>query len=443
MTLPARWAERAFRSGLRRIEGGSLRLVTPDSTYVFEPFDPGASSSSRRDPRPDHVAVHAARAPGHEQLRAGLVVRDRRFFVRAMVGGDIGIGESYMDGDWDSPDLVTLIRLMLRNLRVVEDGGGLLRRITRAAGAVARRLRDNSLAASRRHIRHHYDLGNEFFRLFLDHNLAYSCGYFESPDDSLELAQEQKFERICRKLALDRNDHVLEIGGGWGGLAIWMALHHGCRVTTTTISDDQYRFASDWVARLGEAGSRVEVIRKDYRELAGRFDKIVSVEMFEAVGLKYYDAYFEAVNRLLQPEGAMLLQTITLDEQWFRHYHGRPDWIEKYIFPGGELASLQAIAGSLARTTTMSIYHAENIGTHYARTIHAWRDRFRSHLDRVRALGFDDRFIRMWDLYFAYCEAAFLERHAGDFQLLLTKNYSRATMFNEPWADVGEENAVA
>ncbi len=221
-----------------------------------------------------------------------------------------------------------------------------------------------------------------------------------------------------------------------------MATRYGCHVTTTTISEAQYRHARDWASRLGEAGSRIDVVLKDYRELTGRFDKIVSVEMFEAVGLKHYDDYFGAANRLLEPDGTMLLQTITLDEQWFREYQRRPDWIEKYIFPGGQLASVAEIVRSLSRATTMSVYHAENIGTHYARTIHLWRERFHRHLDRVRALGFDERFIRMWDLYLAYCEAAFLERHAGDFQLLLTKNYNAATLFNEPWAD-SAENAVA
>ena len=418
-----RWARGAFVRGLGHVTGGALSLVTPQATQVF-----GAASD----------------------VNGTLVVRDDRFFARAVATGDIGIGEAYMDGDWDSPDLVALIRLMLRNLRIVEDGGGMVRLATRTAGAIARRLRDNSLTGSREHIQRHYDLGNDFFRLFLDTNLVYSCGFFESPDDSLERAQERKFDRICRKLALEPGDRVLEIGSGWGGFAVWMATRHGCHVTTTTISQAQHRHAREWASRLGDAGSRIDVVLKDYRELTGRFDKIVSIEMFEAVGLKHYDDYFGAANRLLEPDGTMLLQTITLDEQWFREYQRRPDWIEKYIFPGGQLASVAEIIRSLSRATTMSLYHAENIGTHYARTLHLWRERFHRHLDRVRAQGFDDRFIRMWDLYLAYCEAAFLERHAGDFQLLLTKNYNAGTLFNEPWGESAaeggvepEENAVA
>ena len=412
-----RWSRAAFLKGLGHVTGGSLSLVAPAGTQVFG-------------------------TPG--DVNGTLVVHRERFFARAVATGDIGIGEAYMDGDWDSPDLVALIRVMLRNLRIVEDGGGMVRLATRAVNAMARRLRDNSLTGSRAHIRRHYDLGNDFFRLFLDANLVYSCGFFNSPDDSLEAAQEQKFDRICRKLALEPGDRVLEIGSGWGGFAVWMATRHGCHVTTTTISDAQYRHAREWASRIGDAGSRINVVLKDYRELTGRFDKIVSIEMFEAVGLKHYDDYFGTVDRLLEPDGAMLLQTITLDEQWFREYRRRPDWIETYIFPGGQLASVAEIIKSLSRATAMSVYHAENIGTHYARTIHLWRERFHHHLDRVRGLGFDERFVRMWDLYLAYCEAVFLERHAGDFQLLLTKNYSAATLFNEPWADrAADENAVA
>jgi cyclopropane-fatty-acyl-phospholipid synthase len=215
---------------------------------------------------------------------------------------------------------------------------------------------------------------------------------------------------------------------------VWAATRYGCHVTTTTISDEQYRHARAWQSTLGEASTRIQVLRADYRTLTGQFDKVVSLEMFEAVGLRHYDEYFAAIDRLLAPDGAMLLQTITVDDQWFPRYRAEPDWIEKYIFPGGELAAVGAILQSLARTTTLSMYHAENFGTHYARTLQAWRTRFHQHLDQVRALGFDDRFIRMWEFYLAICEAAFLERHTGVFQMLLVKNGSPRTLFNEPWA---------
>jgi cyclopropane-fatty-acyl-phospholipid synthase len=428
-------ARSVFCGGLGAIRGGSLRLDCPGRTYQF-----GGSERGR-------VRRLDARWPSPDDLSATLQVRDERVFRRAVTGGDVGLGESYMDGDWTSPDLVTLARLMLRNVALVDSPGGGLRALCRALGGVARRLRDNTLAGSRRHIRQHYDLGNDFFRLFLDEHLMYSCACYEAPDDTLERAQERKLDRICRALDLGPADHVLEIGTGWGGFAVWAATRYGSRVTTTTISEAQYRHAREWAARLGEAGSRIEVLQLDYRELPGRaprrFDKIVSLEMFEAVGLAHYDEYFAVVDRLLVPHGAMLLQAITIDDQRFGPYRRRPDWLERYIFPGGEVTSVGAILGSMARATAMSLYYAENIGMHYARTLHAWRDRFHRNLDRVRALGFDDRFIRMWDLYLASCEAAFLERHVGDFQLLLTKNHSAASMFNEPWARLQRESAVA
>ena len=409
--MMTQWPKTAFLASLRGLRDGTLTLQCRGTVHRFG---------------------------GSDDLDATLIVHDERFFRRALTGSDIGIGESFMDGDWTTPDLVPLARLMLRNRRVLDGQSKIIGALHRWWGAIARRLRDNSLAGSRRHIHRHYDLGNDFFRLFLDTELLmYSCGYFESAADSLETAQTRKVDRICRRLRLTPSDHVLEIGSGWGGFAVRAATHYGCRVTTTTISDEQFRHVCEWRSRLGEAGSRIDVLRADYRELTGQFDKVVSIEMFEAVGLKRYDEYFAAADRLLAPDGAMLLQTITLDDQWFPKYQGTPDWIEKYIFPGGELASVGEVLRSLARTTSLSMYHAENFGTHYARTLHAWRVRFHHSLAAVRALGFDARFIRMWDLYLACCEAAFLERHAGLFQVLLVKNHVRRARFNEPWSDTG------
>jgi cyclopropane-fatty-acyl-phospholipid synthase len=417
MSMVTEWAKTGFLSGLGGIKGGALTVACPDRTYRF-----GADG----------------------ELNATLTVHDERFFLRALTGSDIGIGESFMDGDWTTPDLVPLARLMLRNRRVLDAQGRILGALHQWAGGIARRLRDNSLTGSRRHIHRHYDLGNDFFRLFLDADLLmYSCGYFESDTDSLERSQAQKVDRICRALKLSPTDHVLEIGSGWGGFAVWASTRYGCRVTTTTISDEQYRHVRAWRSTIGEAGSRIDVLRTDYRELTGRFDKVVSIEMFEAVGLNHYDDYFTAVDRLLAPGGMMFLQTITVDDQWFPKYHGTPDWIEKYIFPGGELASVGEMLTSLARATSLSMYHAENCGTHYARTLRAWRVRFHQNLARVRALGFDDRFIRMWDLYLASCEAAFLERHTGLFQLLLLKHGAQRVLFNEPWSDTASAPRAA
>jgi cyclopropane-fatty-acyl-phospholipid synthase len=403
-----------FLKGLTGVRGGTLTLVA-DRSHVF----------GERD----------------GDLHGALAITSDRFFTRALADGDIGFGESYMDGEWTSPDLVALIRLMLRNMALVEESGGPVRAVNSAVRLVARRLRDNSVRGSRQHIRRHYDLGNDFFRLFLDaKHMMYSCAFYRTPHDTLEKAQEQKLDQIARKLDLSEDDHLLEIGSGWGGFAVWVAARFGCRVTTTTISEAQYRHAKDWVHRAG-LDSRVHVLQQDYRTLTGTFDKIVSIEMFEAVGLNHYDDYFAAVDRLLAPDGVMLLQAITVNDQYFPRYHRSADWIEKYIFPGGELASVGEILKTLARTTSVQMYHAENIGAHYARTLHTWRERFRSRLDEVRGLGFDERFIRMWDLYLAYCEAAFLERHAGDFQLLLVKNGTSRALFNEPWERIGVQES--
>lgn len=400
---------------LEKLESGFLELVCPEATYSFG--NPGAS------------------------LKAILAVHNERFFQRALFGGDIGMGESYMDGDWSSPDLVAVVRLAVRNLNTLESENKLLSALSRISDTLFHRRNNNTLRGSRRNIGHHYDLGNDFYQTFLDENMAYSCAYYDSPDDSLEDAQIQKFDRICRKLRLSPADHVLEIGTGWGGFAVYAASQYGCQITTTTISRQQFEYAAEWFRELGLdreiAGQpkQIELLFEDYRRLQGSFDKIVSIEMFEAVGFRHYDDYFRAVDRLLKPNGTMLLQTITINEQTFKTYLKRCDWIQKYIFPGAELGSVSEILRSLARCTKMSLFHAEDIGSHYAQTLKTWRERFLECLTDVRACGFDERFIHMWEYYFAYCEGAFRERHIGDFQLLLTKNLNSKPLMDEPWSD--------
>jgi cyclopropane-fatty-acyl-phospholipid synthase len=366
-------------------------------------------------------------------LEARLVVHDERFFVRALTGGDAGIGEAYVDGDWSTPDLVALVRLAVRNLDALDGRNRLFSAVAWAAGALRHRLRANTVRGSRRNIHAHYDLGNDFFRLFLDPaTLAYSCARYLTPDDTLEQAQVQKLEAIGRKLDLGPGDRVLEIGTGWGGFAVHAASRWGCHVTTTTISAEQHAYAADWIARAGVA-DRVELLFDDYRDLTGRYDAIVSIEMFEAVGLRFYDDFFGACDRLLAPDGAMLLQTITMNDQTYPAYRRRTDWIQQRVFPGSELASLAEIARSLGRATRLTLHHAENIGAHYARTLHEWRTRFHANADEVARLGYGERFIRTWDYYLAYCEGAFLERHIGDYQLLLAKTYARRPLLGEPW----------
>lgn len=391
------------------MHSGFLEIVCPDRTYSFG--DPEAA------------------------LRGILVMHDERTFARTLFGGEIGFGEAYMDGDWSSPDPVAVLRLVMRNLALFEEENRAFSMASRWWNRLRHRRRRNSPAGSRQNISAHYDLGNEFYRLFLDSNMAYSCGYFHTPVDSLEQAQVHKFERICRKLRIEPRDHVLEIGTGWGGFTAYAATHYGCRITTTTISRRQHDYAAEWFRRLGDAGSRIELLNEDYRDLHGRYDKIVSIEMFEAVGLEYYDEFFSACDRLLGRDGTMLLQTITIPEQRVAFYRKRSDWIQKYIFPGAELASVSEILSSLARVTRLSLLHAEDIGAHYARTLNFWRQRFLAALPDVRALGFDDRFIRMWDYYLVACQAAFRERTISDFQLVLTKNMNRRALLDEPWSE--------
>lgn len=398
---------------LEKLQNGNLELVCPQENYNF--------------------GLQA----GHENsLRAVIAVHDERFFERALFGGDIGLGESYMQGEWSSPDLIPVIRLAIRNLSQLEKRNRFFSLLSRMANIAQHRLRENSITGSRKNIRHHYDLSNEFYKLFLDPSMAYSCAYFEREDDTLAQAQLQKFERICRKLRLSPEDHLLEIGTGWGGFSVHAATRYGCRITTTTISREQHDYAAAWFSEMGlSRGShpQVRLLFEDYRRLEGKYDKIASIEMFEAVGLKQYDHYFGACDRLLERHGTMLLQTINMNEHTFSSYVRSCDWIQKHIFPGAELASLIEIQRSLQRCTSLALYNAQDIGSHYAQTLKLWRSAFLNHLTEVREIGFDEIFIRMWDYYLAYCEGAFRERHIGDFQLLLTKKLNAVPLMDEPW----------
>jgi len=393
-----RWAERIFLSALSEVRHGLLTVRLPDATRTFG----------------DGI--------GHA---ATLVIHDRRFFARALAGGEIGLGDAYMDGLWSTPDLVSLSRLMLANREVLAKLPAIVSWAPSLLATLAHWRRDNSRRGSRQNIHEHYDLGNEFFQLFLDPNLMYSCAVYESPGDSLAAAQVNKLRMICDRLELQPGDRVLEIGTGWGGFAMFAATRYQCHVTTTTISREQHAYAAERLARAGEVGRRIDLRLEDYRDLRGRFDKIVSIEMFEAVGLAHYDDFFGACDRLLTPDGAMLLQTITVDDWRFQDYLSTPSWIAKRIFPGAELASVAEILASLARVSRLGLWHGEQIGPHYARTLQQWRHRFMARLEEVRAQGFNERFIRMWELYLAYCEAAFEDRHIGNVQLVFTKQGSR------------------
>lgn len=406
--IVAKIAKKLFLKTLTGLRAGYLEVVCPKNTYRFgRPQDP---------------------------LRAIVAVHDERFFVRALLAGDVGIGEAYMDGDWSTPDLVTVIRLAVRNLDQLDGSGRILTSLRRMADVFEHRRNRNTKSGSRRNIAYHYDLGNDFFSLFLDRNLTYSCAYYESEEDTLERAQLRKFDRICRKLQLGPQDHVLEIGTGWGGFAAYAAETYRCRITTTTISQQQHDYAQDVFSRSRDGG-RIQLLFEDYRNLRGQYDHIVSIEMFEAVGYEHYDQFFGACDRLLKPDGSMLLQTITMLETKFQQYRKQSDWIRKHVFPGAELASVTEIQRSLARSTRMQLFNMEDIGMHYALTLQEWRRRFLEHLTEVRQLGFDERFICMWDYYLATCEGAFRERSISDVQLVLSKVKSTNQMMNEPKMD--------
>ncbi|MCU0977630.1 MAG: cyclopropane-fatty-acyl-phospholipid synthase family protein [Pirellulaceae bacterium] len=354
-----------------------------------------------------------------DSLRATIQVSDPRFYWHTVTGGHLGASEAYLRGEWSCDDLVALIRIFSRNAAVLDSVERGVARLLKPLQVVAHRLRRNTRSGSRRNIAAHYDLSNEFYSLFLDDTMTYSCGIFPRPDASLREASLEKYARICRKLELSPGDHVVEVGGGWGGFALVAAGQYGCRVTTTTISEQQYQWAS---ARIREAGltDRITLLKQDYRDLQGQFDKLVSIEMIEAVGHEYLPAYFTKCCRLLKPAGMMLLQAITIPDERYDAYRRSADFIQRYIFPGGCLPSLSAISHCL-KQTDFRLFHLEDFGSHYVRTLLEWRRRFWERIDRVRALGLSEEFVRMWDLYLCYCAGAFDERQIGVSQILLTK----------------------
>jgi cyclopropane-fatty-acyl-phospholipid synthase len=282
----------------------------------------------------------------------------------------------------------------------------------------------NTQRGSERNIAAHYDLGNDFFELVLDRTMAYSCGIYATKDATLEQASLAKFDSICRKLALVPSDHLVEIGTGWGGLAIHAARHYGCRVTTTTISREQYDYACAAVASAGLA-DRVTLLRKDYRDLTGSYDKLVSVEMVEAVGHEFLEGYFATCSRLLKPDGAMLLQAITLQDQYYEAALKAVDYIQRYVFPGSFIPSVTTLITAATRATDLKLFHMEDIGPHYAATLRDWRLRLHANVAAVRELGFNDEFLRLWEFYLCYCEGGFAERQLGDVHMLMTKPLCR------------------
>jgi cyclopropane-fatty-acyl-phospholipid synthase len=357
---------------------------------------------------------------GNADIVARIIVHDPRCYGDVAFGGTIGAGEAYMQGHWTTDNLTAVMRVLLRNRELLNRMETGLARITEPAHKFFHRWNRNSKTGSRRNIAAHYDLGNDFFRLWLDESLMYSSAVFESSTMTLEEASRAKLKLICDKLELSSSDHLLEIGTGWGGLAVFAAQEYGCRVTTTTISREQYEFARQRV-REENLQERVTVLLEDYRDLNGQFSKLVSVEMLEAIGHEYVDTYFAKCSELLEPEGLMLVQTITIAHDQYERARRSVDFIQRYIFPGGSLSSVAVLERSVTRNTDLRLHHLQDIGPDYATTLRHWRERMFARLADVRELGYSDEFIRMWDFYFCYCEGGFMERAIGDAQLLLAK----------------------
>lgn len=363
--------------------------------------------------------VHEFGSPGTGS-DAMVTVLDPAFYSEIAFGGSVGAGESYMLGHWQADDLTALMRLLLRNrhaLDAMETGLALISGPLRVA---AHWLHRNTRSGSRRNIAAHYDLGNDFFRLFLDETMMYSCALFERPEMTLAQASTAKLDTICRKLALGPQDHVLEIGAGWGGFALHAAGRYGCRITTTTISPSQHELARERVRAAG-LEDRVDVILEDYRDLKGTYDKLVSIEMIEAIGHQYFGEFFRRCAQRLIPGGRMLLQSITIADRHYARARDEVDFIKRYIFPGCCIPAVSALAQAMADSSDLRIVHLEDLGPHYATTLARWRAGFFANLDQVRALGYPESFCRMWEFYLSYCEAGFSERALGDVQMLLCR----------------------
>lgn len=370
----------------------------------------------------------------HSELQATIRVKDPAFYGRVLVDGSIGFGESYIDGEWDSHDITSVIRVFTRNLPVLDNLENKFRWLTMPVNRLLHWRNSNSKNQAKRNISAHYDLGNRLYESFLDESMLYSSAIFATDSDQNDLAaaQENKMRQICEKLGVHEDDHVLEIGTGWGGLAIFMAGRYGCRVTTTTISEEQFAYATKRVADAG-LSDRVTVIKKDYRELTGEYTKLVSIEMIEAVGESYLDSFVTKCNELLAPGGRMLLQAITIADQRMSLYRKSVDFIQLHVFPGGFLPSLTMLCEKFTRHSNLIVRDVHDIGIDYAQTLKLWRERFEENFSEIATdssdrNGYDERFYRLWKFYLEYCEGGFRERTISTVQLVLSSSNDREKM---------------
>ncbi len=396
-----RLAARLVLRALEELREGAVLLTLPDGT---------ARRFGRDDARPVRIVARSWR-PFRSLLRAG----------------DLGAAEAYLDGEWTADDLPGLVRLFARNADLL-DRETWVTRLASAADRLLHARNRNSRAGSRRNVRAHYDLGNDLYETFLDPSMTYSCALFETGKETLEEAQEKKLRRIAEKARIRPGDHVLEIGCGWGSFALLAAREYGARVTGITLSTEQAARARERVSREG-LEDRVEIRLVDYRDLPaeGRtYDRVVSIEMLEAVGEEFLPGYFEVVDRLLAPDGLAVIQSITVPDDRYARYRRRPDFIQKHVFPGSHCPSVGAIVSAVSARSRLLVHHLEDVGAHYAETLRRWREAFLANLPRVKQLGYDERFTRLWDFYLAYCEGGFAARHIGDVQVVLTRSGNRA-----------------
>lgn len=375
---------------LKKIQLGRLVLIDRDQQFVF-----GVEGD----------------------LIARIHIHDRSFYSDIAFGGSIGAGEAYMRGAWSCDDLVTLVRLLVRNINVVDDMEGGTAALTRPFQKLFHWVNRNTREGARRNISAHYDLGNDFFSSWLDSSMMYSSAIFPTEDASLHEAQIYRLNHICNQLQLSSSDHLVEIGTGWGSMAIHAVHNFGCRVTTTTLSLEQYEHTLERVKKAG-LEDQITVLLQDYRDLEGTFDKLVSIEMIEAIGWQQFDTYFAKCGELLKPGGRLLIQAITIADQRYENAKRSVDFIQRYIFPGSNLPSISAMTSSIARKSDLLVTGLEDIGLHYAKTLRYWRQAFLDQLPLVREMGYSDDFIRMWEFYLCYCEGGFLERAISDVHLI-------------------------
>ena len=386
---------------LHKITKGSLTLKDASSSYTFA----------------DQKNI---------KLHAEIIIHNPRFYRFVVFGGSIGCSEAYMSDYWSSPNLTNVIRLFAINPQLTDELESKFNILLKPFFRVIHRLNKNSQRNSKRNISAHYDLSNNFFKLFLDETMMYSSAIFKTRNQTLKAASLNKLDIICQKLNLKPTDHVVEIGSGWGGFAIFAAENYGCKVTTTTISQQQFSYTRDLINKK-KLGKKITLLFEDYRNLEGKYDKLVSIEMIEAVGHHYYHEYFKKINTLLKPDGIALIQAITIRDQRYSQALQNVDFIQKYIFPGSCIPSIEIIQKNLTKETDMIISDLENINHHYAKTLNLWQKAFNKNQNKIIKLGFDERFIRMWNFYFSYCEGGFAERAINDFHILMSKPLNRTS----------------